>query len=379
MSNWFVRTCAVCVAVVTVGLMPAWPQDGPATSEKSPAPVQNPLESQINDLPSNFRLVPNAKDGNISSESLHPKIVESWITPSLEGSHFDAANAVSLGAVDTIDHLYTHEVQRVQWRAGDPIDLYIIKPVGVKNPPVILYLYSYPFETDRFLNHGFCKFLVRNGVAAVGFASALTGPRYHDRPMRQWFVSEMRESLATSAHDVQLILNYLADRGDFDMNRVGMFGDGSGASIAILATAADSRIKSLDLIDPWGDWPDWMAKSTRVPENERPNFLKQDWLEANAPMDPVKWLPQLKTPNVRLQFVKSVMITPTEAKARLEAAAPKQAHIIHYEDPAALRAAVADGRGLDWLKDHVRGESPKQYSAAGQARVNASDQYQTRQ
>ena len=62
---------------------------------------------------------------------------------------------------------------------------------------------------------------------------ALTGQRYHDRPMKEWFVSELRESLATSAHDVQMVLNYLASRGDVDMNRVGMFGDGSGASIAI--------------------------------------------------------------------------------------------------------------------------------------------------
>src|SRR5215472_3181572 len=315
--------------------------------------------------------------GNISSESLTPKVVEPFNTPSLEGSQLTALPPVPLGNIDPVDGVYTHEVERLRWRPADPVDLYIIKPAGVNNPPVILYLYSYPFETDRFLNHDFCKFLVRNGVAAVGFASALTGPRYHDRAMKEWFASEMRESFATSAHDVQLILNYLGERGDFDMNRVGMFGDGSGASIAILAAAADPRIKSLDLIDPWGDWPDWVVKSTRIPENERLNFLKQDWLDANAPMDPVKWLPQLKTPNVRLQFVKSVMITPTEAQAKVEAAAPKQAQIIHYDDPAALRASVANGKGLDWLKDHVRGESPKQYRAAGQGRVKASDRDKT--
>jgi len=91
----------------------------------------------------------------------------------------------------------------------------------------------------------------------------------------------------------------------------------------------------------------------------------------------VKWLPQLKTPNVRLQFVKTVMITPIEAQARIEAAAPKQAQIIHYDDPAALRASVANGKGLDWLKDHVRRESPKQYRAAGQGPVKASDRDKT--
>lgn len=382
MSDGFRKACIVFIAVIVSSSMGAWAQETPAAgSGNTPAPVQSPTPAENaapsegkapEQFPSNYRVVPDAKNGNISSESLHSKIVESWITPSLEGSQFGPAQATKLGESGAVDNIYTHEIQRVMWREGDPIDLYIVKPVGVKKPPVILYLYSYPFETDRFVNQDFCKFLVRNGVAAVGFPSALTADRYHDRPMKEWFVSEMRESLATTTHDVQLILNYLSDRGDFDMKRVGMFGDGSGASIAILAAAVDPRIKSLDLLDPWGDWPDWMAKSTRIPENERPDFLKQEWLDANAPMDPLKWLPKLKTPSVRLHFVKSVGVTPAGAQAKIEAAAPKQAKIIHYESIAAFRASVADGSGLDWLKDHVRGEAAGQYRAASQGQEISS-------
>jgi cephalosporin-C deacetylase-like acetyl esterase len=59
--------------------------------------------------------------------------------------------------------------------------------------------------------------------------------------MREWFISELQESLATSAHDVQMVLNYLASRNDLDMSRVGMFTAGSGANIAILASAVDAR------------------------------------------------------------------------------------------------------------------------------------------
>jgi acetyl esterase/lipase len=74
--------------------------------------------------------------------------------------------------------------------------------------------------------------------------------------MNKWFVSELQEALATSTHDVQMVLNYLAKRGDLDMSRIGMFGQGSGGAIAILSAAADSRIVALDVLDPWGDWPD---------------------------------------------------------------------------------------------------------------------------
>jgi hypothetical protein len=314
---------------------------------------------------------PPAVRGNISSASLTPKIVEPSTTPSLEGSDLKPFPVIS-GDVDTIDNAYTHEVTRVQWRPGDPIDLYIVKPAGIKNPPVILYLYSYPFENDRFLNHDFCKFLVKDGYAAIGFASALTGHRYHDRPMKEWFVSELAESLATSAHDVQMILNYLSTRGDVDMNRVGMFGDGSGAAIAILAAAVDPRIKTLDLLDPWGDWPAWIAKSTRIPEKERPDYLKPEWLANVAPLDPIKWLPQLKTPRIRIQLIKSVTVTPQEAQKKLEAAAPANAQIIHYENSPAFQQAIAGGKGFDWIKKQMAFRVIDEYSAAGQSQDKSS-------
>ncbi len=145
---------------------------------------------------------------------------------------------------------FTRELIEVQWRENDPIYLYVIRPRGVEKPPVILYLYSYPYDTPRFMNKDFCERVTAEGFGAVGFVSALTGQRYHSRPMREWFVSELQEALVTSVHDVQMILNFLSDRGDFDMNRVGMLGEGSGATIAILAAAVDPRIRALDLVNP---------------------------------------------------------------------------------------------------------------------------------
>ena len=83
------------------------------------------------------------------------------------------------------------------------------------------------------------------------------------------------------------VLNYAASRGDLDMSRVGFFGQGSGATIGVLDAVVDPRIKVLDLMDPWGDWPARMAKSTRIPENERPNFKKPEFLTKVAGMDTV--------------------------------------------------------------------------------------------
>src|SRR5215831_8379545 len=197
---------------------------------------------------------------------------EDWSTPALNGSNLRPVRPLRAYISDHPG--YTAELLQVQWRWGDPIDLYVLKPTTIQKPPVILYLYSYPSDEETFKNEAWQESVTKDGFAAVGFVSALTGQRYHDRPMREWFVSELQESLATSAHDVQMVLNYLASRNDLDMSRVGMFTAGSGASIAILASAVDARIKVLDTLDPWGDWPMWMAASPMVPEEERAEYLK---------------------------------------------------------------------------------------------------------
>ena len=59
------------------------------------------------------------------------------------------------------------------------------------------------------------------------------------------------------------------------------------ASIAILASAVDSRIRALDVLDPWGDWPTWIATSPFVPEDERTDYMKPEFLKKAATLEPV--------------------------------------------------------------------------------------------
>jgi len=351
----------VALAAANAGAQATAAQQKSAADVASPATPSNPAAQ--NEEP---------KGGhNIDTASLAPKVVEDWSAPALKGSSLVAGDPI-VGDVQEGDG-YTFEMTRVQWRSVDPIDLYIIKPAGVAKPPVVLYLYSYPFDNDRYRKSDFCKLLVKNGFAAVGFVSALTGQRFHEpRPLTQWFVSELRESLSTSAHDVQMILNYLATRGDFDMNRVGMFGEGSGASIAILAAAVDPRIKTLDLLNPWGDWPDWLAKSTLVPENERPGFLKPEFLAGVAPLDPVKWLPELKTQKIRLQEVKSVTVTPDQARQKIETALPANVSVVRFDDTKAFLSAISGGTAFDWIKQQMPPGKTGEYHAADQPQLKGS-------
>ncbi len=279
-------------------------------------------------------------------------VTEDWTNPALSSSHLQPVQPLVL--VDDSHPEYTVNLIRLQWRWGDPIDVYLIMPTGVKNPPVIINLYGYPTDTDPYKNEIFQKALIRDGFAAVGFVSALTGQRYHDRPMKEWFLSDLQECLGTTAHDIQMVLNYLTVRGDLDMNRVGMFGQGSGASIAILASAADSRIRALDVLDPWGDWPTWIATSPFVPEDERADYMKPEFLKKAATLEPVEWLSKVQAKKFRFQQNLFETDTPRAAKEKLRAAVPAGAVFASYKTVPEFNAAFPNSTNLDWMKHELR-------------------------
>jgi hypothetical protein len=246
---------------------------------------------------------------------------------------------------------YISEWIKVQWRSDDPIYLYVVRPTHVPKAPVVIYLYDYPAETDIFRESDWCEYVTAGGYAAVGLVPALNGQRYHGRPMKEWFVSELQEALAKSAHDVQMVLNYLAERGDVDMNNVGIFGVGAGATIAVAAASVDSRIRAVDLVDPWGHWPVWMAKSNVIPEEERSRYVKPDFLGGVSPFDPVSLLPRLTTPRVRLNQSAENSSTPADASSRIESVLPPGAERRRLTNGAQFDPMVAaGGHDFDWLK-----------------------------
>jgi len=294
------------------------------------------------------------------------RVHEDWTTPALATSHLQPVAPLG-GFVDDTHPSYTVTLLQLQWRWGDPIDLYVLKPTGVKNPPVIVNLYGYPADTDPYKNELFQKALTKDGFAAVGFVSALTGHRYHDRPMNKWFISELQECLATSAHDVQMVLDYLTARGDLDMSRVGMFGQGSGASIAILASAVDPRIKVLDVLDPWGDWPDWLATSPFVPDDERPDYVKPEFLKKVSSLEPLDWLPRIQAKRFRLQQLLFETDTPKPTKEKLRAKVPAGTAVVLYKTLDEFKAAFPYSTNLEWMENELRSLPAGGTSAASAA------------
>ena len=296
-------------------------------------------------------------DGGAKQSITLRNTVEDWSVLTLDKSELKMPPP-NLGEVDH-EKTYTRERWQVQWRDMDPIDLYIVKPVGAEKPRVILYLYSYEVASKRpFINEGWCQRVTAEGFAAVGFVPALTEDRFQMRPMKQWFLSEFQEALGATTHDVQMVLNYLQERGDFDLSQVGVFGTGSGATIGILAAAVDSRIQVLDLLNPWADWPNWLKTTLLLSPVERKDYLTPEFLAKVAPLDPVKWAPNLAGRGVRVQIIDEQVKQEKASFETLEQALPKEAKVVHFKTLAEHIAANDKGRAFDWLKAQLRPQTP---------------------
>ena len=311
-----------------------------------------------------------------TGQPLYKSIHENWKSLSVKGSELVPEPPI-VGEVDE-QPTFTRTLVALKWRPGDPLDVYVILPKGVAKPPAVIYLYNYIEDTDRFKSDQWCERVTAGGVAAVGFVSALSGHRFHDRPMKQWFVSELQESLASTVHDVKFILDYLDSRGDIDMSRIGMFGQGSGGAIAVLASATDPRIKAIDVLEAWGDWPTWLAKSSVVQEDpEKERYSKKEFLDKVKPLDPVKWLPRLKSTRIRIQQITDYdNSVPAQCQNRIKAAAPKQAEVNRFDSTMQLATAEGGGRMWDWMRTQLASLKPRQNTGsntiAGKAAVHAT-------
>ena len=269
---------------------------------------------------------------------------------------------------------FIREFYRVEWRTGDPIDLYVIRPTHATKPPVTIFLYGFPSETDRFRDNAYCRMVTQRGYAAVGFVSALTGQRFHGRGLTEWFVSDLPFALVATVHDVQMVLNYLETRKDLDASGAGIFGQGSGGTIAVLTASVEPRLKRIELIDPWGDWLVWLAGSSMIlQDDERPKLTTKEFMDSVAAFDPIRYLTTMDSSRLQLLDVAYDRDTPAEAKKAIETAIPKGASILRYATPAEFQAGVAGGDKLfSWLQPANTTE--KQNAAIDNASKDASAQ-----
>jgi cephalosporin-C deacetylase-like acetyl esterase len=149
------------------------------------------------------------------------------------------------------------------------------------------------------------------------------------------------------------MIDFVEKRADLDTSRIGMFGNGSGGTIAILASAADPRIKVLDVLDPWADWPTWLASSPFPPADERANYVKPEFLKSVSPLEPLDYLPKIQAKKFRIQDAVINPETPPAIKEKIRKTAPAGTTFVQYKSKEELMAAFPHSSNLDWLKQQI--------------------------
>jgi hypothetical protein len=144
---------------------------------------------------------------------------------------------------------------------------------------------------------------------------------------------------------------------------VGMFGQGSGGAIAILAAAADPRIQAVDVLDPWGDWPDWLKSSPAVPDDQRAQFLAPEFLQKTAAVEPLTYLPSLNDRALRVQQIMDYPNTPPEARDKIAAAVPA-GDLAQFKDRAAHAESWKVSGLSGWLADQLGPKTPTRGTAS---------------
>jgi hypothetical protein len=91
----------------------------------------------------------------------------------------------------------------------------------------------------------------------------------------------------------------------------------------------------------------------------RASPLKAEYLERVAPVDPLVWLPKLKTPRVRLELISGDAGATDEVAKKIGAAAPTNVEAKHFENALIHFHETSDGKLYEWLKKQLRPELEK--------------------
>jgi hypothetical protein len=83
-----------------------------------------------------------------------------------------------------------------------------------------------------------------------------------------------------------------------------------------------------------------MAYSPFVPKDERPDYVKPEFLSKAATLEPLDWLPKIQAKKFRLQQRHFEGETPLSSKEKLQAAAPTNASVVMYKTHAEFNNAV---------------------------------------
>src|SRR5262249_10883394 len=134
-----------------------------------------------------------------------------------------------------------------------------------------------------------------------------------------------------------------------DPQRVAFIGHDFGAMYGILAASADKRVSVLALQAFTPRFSDWFLYNQRSLSAEG----KQTVIDHLAPLDPIRYIPQLGSAPVLFQIAKEDFYVPREKAEALFAAAKGPKKILWYDSGHGLNMQASTDR-IAWLRDLLK-------------------------
>jgi len=231
---------------------------------------------------------------------------------------------------------------------GGRTDAYLLTPPGRGKAAGALFVHWYDSESPlsnrkQFLNEA--VELAGHGLVSLLVATPWSDPQwYQKRDVTRDFENSVQE-----VRELRRALDVLTAQPRVDRNRMALVGHDFGAMYGILAAASEKRVSAVALQAFTGSFSDWFLYN----QKQLTPDARQRVIDRLAPLDPLKFLGQLASTPVLLQFAEKDFYVPRDHAEALYAAVRGRKQILWYQAGHGLNDQASQDR-QKWLRQTLK-------------------------
>ena len=225
---------------------------------------------------------------------------------------------------------------------------YVVIPPGRAKAAGALFVHWYESESPlsnrkQFLNEA--VELARHGLLSLLVSTPWSDPQwYQKRDVARDYENSIQE-----VRELLRALDVLAAQPRVDRNRMALVGHDFGAMYGILAAASEKRVSAVALQAFTGSFSDWFLYN----QKQLTPDARQRVIDRLAPLDPLKFLGQLGSTPVLLQFAEKDFYVPRDHAEALYAAVRGPKQILWYQAGHGLNDQASQDR-QKWLRQTLK-------------------------
>lgn len=225
---------------------------------------------------------------------------------------------------------------------------YLVIPSGRGKVAGALFVHWYESESPlsnrkQFLNEA--VELARQGLVSLLVATPWSDPQwYQKRDVTRDFENSIQE-----VRELRRAMDVLAAQPRIDRQRMALVGHDFGAMYGILAAAAEKRVSAIALQAFTGSFSDWFLYN----QKQLAPDARRHVIDRLAPLDPLKFLGQLGSTPVLLQFAEKDFYVPRNHAEALYATVRGPKQILWYQAGHGLNDQASQDR-QKWLREALK-------------------------